>query len=82
LDGAGGAPAADGAAGPGAAGALEVDPGDVPGVGADGFADDSPPRWPDVPDERRSTFAQPVPLKRMVGGAKARRTVSWQSGHW
>ncbi len=35
-----------------------------------------------APVERRSFFAQPLPLKTIVGGAKARVTGPSQSGHW
>ena len=35
-----------------------------------------------APDDRRSIFAQPLPLKWIVGGANARVTGPSQSGHW
>jgi hypothetical protein len=50
-------------------------------------AESSPPPFAEAffvgaPEYRRSTFAQPLPLKWIVGGANARVTGPPHSGHW
>jgi hypothetical protein len=61
------------------AGSPELDP---PDAGSPAFDELLALFFAEAAEDRRSFFAQPLPLKWIVGGTNARVTGPSQRGHW